>query len=699
MASIKNRYLLQGLNCANCAAKIENKVSKLNGVEFAQLDFISKILTIENSNDAEGIFEAVNNIATSFEPDIIVIDKNKTLLENVHEDEDVIKKKEIIRLIVSAVCFFTAVIFPVYPSIKLLLIICSYLISGYKVIYRSFKNITRGEIFDENFLMSLATIGAITIKQYPEAAAVMLFYEVGEMLQDISVNGSRKSIKKLLKIKPEFANLKGENEIFKVNPQEVEIGDIIIIKPGEKVPLDGKVLTGTSTVDTSALTGEAIPREIGPKDEILSGFVNINGVLTVKVDKIFADSTVSKILDMVLAASSKKSKTENFITKFAKIYTPIVIAAAALLAIIPPLILDEAFSKWIYRALIFLVISCPCALVISVPLGFFAGVGFASKNGILIKGSNFLDALANVYAIVFDKTGTLTKGEFSVTSINPALGVTSEDLLKYCAFAEAYSSHPIALSILRTYKKQVTNNPLESYENIAGYGIKAEFEGKQLLSGNKKLMDKFNIKLTAQVILGTAVYTAYDGNFLGTIIINDEIKEDAKKSLIKLKSLGVHSNIMLTGDIKSSAEIVADSLEIDDAYYQLLPLEKVDKLVEIKQNNKGKGITIFVGDGINDAPVLARADVGIAMGALGSDAAIEAADVVLMTDEISKISDCIEIARSTRKIVMQNIIFVLGVKALVLVLGAIGFASMWEAVFADVGVALIAVLNSLRAGK
>jgi Zn2+/Cd2+-exporting ATPase len=628
---------------------------------------------------------------------------NKLLLEEAHEDanedEEVIEKKEIVRLIISALCFFTTVIFPVPFSLKLLLLFCSYLLSGYKVIYKSIKNIFQGEIFDENFLMTIATIGAIAIKQYPEAVAVMLFYEVGELFQDISVSGSKKSIKNLLKIKPEFANLKKGIEILSVDPQEVEIGDIIIIKPGEKVPLDGEVLTGFSTVDTSTLTGEAIPREIGPGEEILSGFVNNNGVLTVKVAKTYVNSTVSKILEMVLNASSKKSNTEKFITKFAKIYTPIVIAAAALLAILPPLLLNEAFSKWIYRALVFLVVSCPCALVISVPLSFFAGVGFASRCGILIKGSNFLDALSDTYAIVFDKTGTLTKGKFSVTSINPALNVTDKELLKFSAFAEAYSSHPIALAILKAYKDEVDKTLLECYENLSGFGIKTEFEGKLLLCGNKKLMDKFNIKYTAPNNLGTVVYTAYDGKFLGTIIINDEIKEDTQKALTKLKSLGISSNIMLTGDIKSSAEMVAGSLEIDDAFYELLPLDKVEKIEEIKQNKKGTGIVVFVGDGINDAPVLARADVGIAMGALGSDAAIEAADIVLMNDEISKIATCNEIARSTRKIVLENIILALGIKAIVLVLGAIGLATMWEAVFADVGVALIAVLNSLRAGK
>lgn len=545
--------------------------------------------------------------------------------------------------------------------------------------------------------MSIATIGAFAIGEYPEGVAVMLFYQIGEFFQDLAVNRSRKSIAALMDIRPDYANLKVGNDVKKVDPEDVLVGDYIIVRPGERVPLDGVVVEGKSMVDTSALTGESVPREVEVDGSVLGGFINKNGLLTIKVTKEFGESTVSKILELVQNASSKKAPTENFITKFSRYYTPVVVFAALALAVIPPLVIEGAtFSEWVYRALVFLVISCPCALVVSIPLGFFGGIGGASKNGVLIKGGNYLEALNNVDIVVFDKTGTLTKGVFKVTEINAEKGISKEELLEYAAFAESYSNHPIAISILNAYGKEINKEEIENYNEISGHGIKVKVRDSEILAGNAKLMDKEKIAYAPVETIGTVVYVAINGNFAGSIVISDEIKKDAQKAIRELKAIGVKKTVMLTGDNKQVGTKVANELGLDEVHAELLPDQKVEKVELLDKQKSPKGKLIFVGDGINDAPVLARADIGVAMGGLGSDAAIEAADVVLMTDEPMKLVSAIKIAKITRRIVWQNIIFSFGVKAIVLILGAGGLATMWEAVFADVGVALIAIFNAMR---
>ena len=564
---------------------------------------------------------------------------------------------------------------------------------------RSFKNIRGGHIFDENFLMSIATIGAFIIKEFPEGVAVMLFYQIGELFQDIAVERSRKSISELMDIRPDYANLKIGKELKIVSPDEVKIGDIIVVKPGERIPLDGRVIYGASMVDTSSLTGESVPREVKAGNEVLSGFINNNGALTIEVIKEFGDSTVSKILDLVQNAGSKKAATEKFITKFARYYTPIVVITAVFIAIIPPLFIKGAvFSDWFYRALIFLVISCPCALVISIPLGFFGGIGAASRRGILVKGSNYLESLNNIETVVFDKTGTLTKGVFNVTEIKSQSEYSEEALLEYAAYAESFSNHPIATSIIRAFEKDIDKSIVEEYEEVSGHGVKIRIRGEEVLAGNGKLMDNENIEYNRVETVGTVVYIAVNKIFAGYIVISDEIRHDSSNAVSALKRLGVKNIFMLTGDLKSVGERIGKELGIEHVVTELLPHEKVEKLEQIV-NQSASGRVVFVGDGINDAPVLARADIGIAMGGLGSDAAIEAADIVIMTDEPSKIETAIKIAKRTNQIVWQNIIFALGIKAIILLLGAAGFANMWEAVFADVGVAVIAVLNSMRVMK
>lgn len=582
----------------------------------------------------------------------------------------------------------------------------SYILIGGEVVIKAIRNIFRGRIFDEYFLMTLATLGAFVIEEYPEAVAVMLFYRIGEFFQDIAVKRSRRSIQSLLDIRPDYANLQRAEGMIQVKPEEVTIGEVIIIKPGERVPLDGKIISGHSMMDTSALTGESVPRSVKPGDGILSGFINTSGVLSVEVTKEFAESTVTKILDLVENAAHKKAPTENLITKFARYYTPIVVGVAVILAVIPPLLISGAlFSDWLYRALVFLVVSCPCALVISIPLGFFGGIGAASRKGILVKGGNYLEALNNVDSIVFDKTGTLTKGVFKVSRLVPANGFTEEQLLEAAAFAEVYSTHPIAKSILEAYSleansKVISKKQIDSYEEIAGLGVKVVAEGKTIYAGNRKLMQKAGIALNKQEVnrseaLGTVVHVSRDDKYSGYLIISDEIKDDTVSAIAGLRQMGISKLVMLTGDDKDIASHVAEKIQLDEFFAELLPHEKVTKLEEI-YTTKGQGTLIFVGDGINDAPVLARADVGVAMGGLGSDAAIEAADVVLITDEPSKIVTAIRIAKRTRSIVWQNIIIALVVKGIVLVLGAGGIATLWAAVFADVGVALIAILNALR---
>lgn len=699
----KSIVMLEGLGCANCAAKMEKEISGLEGVEFAAVDFVSKKLTLEISpkvNRTE-LNEKIEDIVKKIEPDVKVVFEKDTsksnVKENNEEEEEGVNKKEIVRLVIGGAIFAVGMIFNFQNWLELTLFIISYIIVGGDVVLRAIKGIARGQVFSEHFLMSIATIGAFFIGEYPEGVAVMLFYLVGELFQDIAVGHSRKSISALMDIRPDYANLKVGDEIRKVSPEEVNIGDIIIVKPGEKVPLDGKVIEGNSMVDTAALTGESVPRELEPGNDALSGFINKNGVLTIEVTKDFGDSTVSKILDLVQNASSKKAPTERFITKFARSYTPIVVFGALALAIIPPLVIPGAtFATWIYRALVFLVISCPCALVISIPLGFFGGIGGASKRGILVKGSNYLEALNNVEVVVFDKTGTLTKGIFEVVDVNPQADFTDEELIEYAAFAESHSSHPIAQSILKVYNKDVDITKIEDYEEIAGHGILAKVGGKKILAGNSKLMIKENIIYQEVETLGTVVHVTVDKKYAGNIVISDAVKEDSADAIKGLKAVGVRTTVMLTGDRKSVGEKIGAQLGIDEIYTELLPADKVEKIESLEAKKSRKGKIVFVGDGINDAPVLARADIGMAMGGLGSDAAIEAADIVIMTDEPSKIVTAIKIAKRTRNIVMQNIVFALGVKAIFLALGAAGVATMWEAVFADMGVAIIAILNAMR---
>lgn len=590
-------------------------------------------------------------------------------------------------------------LFPnINPNLILLIIyLTAYLIVGGDVVLKAFRNILKGQIFDENFLMSLATIGAFIIGEYPEGVAVMLFYQIGELFQDYAINKSRKSIADLMDIRPDYANVVRNGETIKVDPDEVNIGEEIIVKPGEKIALDGKIIDGYSVIDTSALTGESLPREVSPGDDILSGCVNMSGLIRIKVSKEFGESTVSKILDLVENASSKKSESEKFITKFAKYYTPIVVIIAILLAIIPPLVLKDAtFNDWIYRALVFLVISCPCALVISIPLGFFGGIGGASAHGVLVKGSNYLEALSKTEMIVFDKTGTLTKGVFKVTEI-VTKNISKEKLLEIAAYAESYSTHPISISLQNAYGKNIDNSKISDVEEIPGHGVKAIVEDKVVLAGNNKLMKKMSIEYSTDEVIGTVVHIAMDGDYKGYIVISDEIKLDSKIAIKNLKNLGIKKTIMLTGDSKVVGEKVANELGLDLVYTELLPADKVQKVEELLKEKSKKGSLSFVGDGINDAPVLARADVGIAMGGLGSDAAIEAADIVIMDDEPSKIATTIKIAKKTLSIVKQNIFFALVVKFIVLILGSGGIATMWEAIFADVGVSVLAILNAMRA--
>lgn len=606
--------------------------------------------------------------------------------------------KRLWRIIIGAAVLATAVLLSLNNEwLQIALFIISYIIVGGDVVKRAVKNIFKGQVFDENFLMSIATIGAFFIGEYPEGVAVMLFYQVGELFQSYAVGKSRKSIASLMDIRPDYANVKKGDELVKVDPDEVQIGDIIVIKAGEKIPLDGKVIEGSSMIDTSALTGESVPREVEVGSDILSGCININGVITAEVTKEFGESTVSKILDLVENASSKKSNSEQFITKFARYYTPVVVIIAVFLAIIPPLVIDGAtFSDWIYRALAFLVVSCPCALVISIPLSFFGGIGGASKKGVLVKGSNYLEALAETEIVVFDKTGTLTKGVFNVQEIHPE-GVSKEELLELTAHAESYSNHPISLSLKRAYSKEIDNGRISDVEEISGHGVIATVDGKKVMAGNIKLMKMMDIPYFKGELIGTIVHVAVNNKYIGYIVIADEVKEDSAQAIKELKAANIKQTVMLTGDNKSIGSKVAKELGLDKVYAELLPADKVEKLEELFSQKSKKGKLAFVGDGINDAPVLARADIGIAMGGLGSDAAIEAADVVIMTDEPSKIATAMKISKKTLKIAHQNIVFAIGIKIIVLILSAFGITTMWAAIFADVGVTIIAVLNAFRA--
>ncbi|MFW6264992.1 MAG: heavy metal translocating P-type ATPase [Bacillota bacterium] len=745
----RHEYYLEGLGCTNCAAKIERVINDLPYIEDAEINFVFSKLSLSTYKDHQIIKKEIQDIVNKIENGVKVksgsdIDYNKVQtiskceydslnqeVENTEkaelnqedrlEDKEAEKKgykailKNIIlekwRLFWGSTTFFLAIIlfelnlfsidFPVI--LEILLFATAYIIIGGPVVLSAFRNILRGEIFDENFLMTIATFGAFAIKEYPEAVAVMLFYMIGEEFENRAVDRSRRSISKLMDIKAEYANLKKGDELRQIAPESVNIGDHIVIKAGERVPLDGEVIEGEAMLDTSALTGESVPRKAEKGEEVLSGMINKDGLLTVEVKKEFKESTVSRILNLVENASARKAKTEKFISKFASYYTPVVVFSALALAVLPPLLVNGAgFSEWLYRALVFLVISCPCALVVSIPLGFFGGIGRASKEGVLIKGGNYLEALNKIDTLIFDKTGTLTKGVFQLDKIITVNDFTEEEVLKLAAHAEENSNHPIAKSIKEAYSGEFDKDKIQSFKEISGRGIKINFNGKEVLLGNKKLMEEREIgfngedyKKELSQLEGTIVYLAVNNLLAGYISISDLPKEDSVEAVKKLKEYGIKEIAILSGDREEVVKNIAEKLGIDKYYAELLPADKVDKVEKLLAKNR-QGKLAFVGDGINDAPVLARSDIGIAMGGLGSDAAIEAADVVLMTDEPSKLVTAIKTARLTKKIVWQNIVMAFGIKALFLVLGAFGIASLWEAVFADVGVALLAVINSMR---
>lgn len=618
------------------------------------------------------------------------------------------QKKVLIRIIVSAVLLVAIMITTKFVEInkwiQLVLYLVPYLIIGYDILKKALKGIFKGQIFDENFLMAVATVGAVALGEFSEGAAVMLFYQIGELFQSVAVGKSRKNITSLMDIRPDYANVELNGKLEKIDPDDVEIGTEIVVNPGEKVPIDGIIISGDSTLNTSALTGESVPRSVKVGDEIISGCINLTGVLKIKTTKEFGDSTVSKILDLVENSSMKKSKSENFITKFARYYTPAVCGGALLLAILPPIIrlisgTGAMWGEWITRALTFLVISCPCALVISIPLSFFAGIGCASANGVLVKGSNYLEALSDTQYVVFDKTGTLTKGVFEVTGIYPANNFDKDALIRLAAFAESASSHPISVSLKKNYGKEINIDEVSDIQEISGHGVSALVDGKRVFAGNIKLMKKENIVVECEHDEGTVVYVSCDGEYAGCIVISDVVKENSKKAISSLKKSGIDKTVMLTGDSKQAAQRVAKSLSLDEYHAELLPADKVEWVEKLLSQKSAKKKLAFVGDGINDAPVLSRADIGIAMGALGSDAAIEAADIVLMDDDPSKIALARKISVHTLKIVKENIVFALAIKAICLVLGALGIANMWVAIFADVGVMILAVLNAIRALK
>ena len=606
------------------------------------------------------------------------------------------QKKTLVRIILSAVLLVAAALIPVGGIVKLVLFLIPYAVIGWDVLWKAIRNIAHGQVFDENFLMAIATVGAFALGEYPEGVAVMLFYQVGELFQSYAVGRSRQSIAALMDIRPDYANIEQDGKLVQVDPEDVAVGDTIVIKAGEKIPLDGVVLEGSSAVDTAALTGESLPRDVDPGDDVVSGCINQSGLLKVRVTKVFGESTVAKILDLVENSSSKKARAENFITRFARYYTPVVVIGAVLLAVLPPLLFGGDWSDWLQRALIFLVISCPCALVISVPLSFFGGIGGASKQGILVKGSNYLEALAKTETVVFDKTGTLTKGTFQVTAVHPDR-ISEGELLELAALAESYSEHPISRSLREAYQKPVDASRVTDVEEISGHGVRAKVDGHDVYAGNGKWMDRIGASWRNCHRTGTVVHVAVDGEYAGHIVISDAVKPDAAAAIEALKREGVKKTVMLTGDVKAVGEAVAREIGIDEVHAELLPGDKVDQVERLLKNTSGKGKLAFVGDGINDAPVLSRADIGIAMGGLGSDAAIEAADIVLMDDKPSKLAVAVRISRKTLRIVRQNIVFALGIKLLFLALGAFGMANMWEAVFADVGVSVLAILNASRA--
>lgn len=693
------KYELRNIDCASCAAKIEDGLSKMEGVKFCSVNFANSTLQID-APDIEEVKKKIKEI----EPEVTVEEiQNEKSVESRNILQE--NKKELIRIILTLVLLAVGLSFEEeihntkYRIAEYLVFIPAYLISGWGVLKGAFRSIVKGKVFNEHFLMTIATVGAILIDAMPEAVTVMLFYVVGELFQDIAVNRSRRSIKALLEIKPDYANLKSNGDIKKVSPESVKVDELIVVKAGEKIPLDGEITEGNSFVDTSALTGESVPRKVKEKDIVLAGMVNQSGLLTIKVIKIFSESSISRILELVENAASKKAETEKFITTFAKYYTPVVVFGALLLAVLPPLLFTgQTFSDWIYRALVVLVISCPCALVISIPLGYFGGIGGASRKGILVKGSNYLDALTKVKTVVFDKTGTLTKGNFVVTQIVTANGYTEKDILRYAAYAESNSNHPIAKSIINAYDTKIQQSEITELKEVPGKGIKARVNKDEIIVGNDKLLHAENIQHDKCEVEGTVVHVAINSVYAGYIIISDTLKEGAQEAIALLKKKDIGS-VMLTGDNKTAAEIIAKKLGIDKYYYELMPEDKVKHIEEILQSTaKGKKVA-FVGDGINDSPVLARADIGIAMGALGSDAAVETADVVLMTDSPMQVVESIAIAKRTRTIVWQNIMFAMGVKLFFILLGAFGIATMWEAVFGDMGVAIIAILNAMRVMK
>ena len=691
------KYQLKNIDCASCAAKIEEGVAKLEQVKFVSVNFANSTLQIDTP-DIEEVKQKIKEIEPEVE--VVEIQYNKP-----EKRESIVKesKEELIRIFLTILLLAVGLIFEKlihntpYHIAEYLIFIPAYLISGWGVLNGAFRSITKGKVFNEHFLMTIATAGAIAIDAMPEAVTVMLFYVVGELFQDVAVNRSRKSVKALLEIRPDYANIKINGEIKKTSPTEVHPGQIIVVKPGEKIPLDGEIIEGNSFVDTSALTGESVPRKVKENDIALAGMINQSGLLTIRVTKLFSESSISRILELVENATSKKAETEKFITTFAKYYTPVVVFGALLLAVIPPLFFaGQTFTVWIYRALVVLVISCPCALVISIPLGYFGGIGGASRKGILVKGSNYLDALTKVKTVVFDKTGTLTKGEFKVAEIVPINrdGYKEEDILKYAAYAEANSNHPIAKSILDAYGNNIQQNEISEVKEISGKGIQARVNGNEILVGNDKLLHQENIEHDKCDVEGTVVHVSVNRKYAGYIVISDSLKEEAVETINELKKLKVKT-VMLTGDNKSAAEVYAKKLGIKEFYYGLLPENKVEHIERLIDSAKD-GKVAFVGDGINDAPVIARADVGIAMGALGSDAAVETADVVLMADSPMQVVKSIEVAKRTRRIVWQNIAFAMGVKLFFILLGAFGVATMWEAVFGDMGVAIIAILNAMR---
>ena len=783
---IRVDFLLNNLNCAHCAEKINDKVGKLSYVENSNMNFVAKKLSVfakagditkqHMSEIAKMIHETESGLTVSLLKNKVVgaleFDNKGNIVEsgnttrrgrtdlNVlyanrknnsdehhhehgescgcgehhhdhdhgeecgcgghhhdHEHEEIKpkkvekpkEKKEINKDLIKIIIGVFVYAFGIYEmavgntgTFGVVVFLAAYILIGGDVLLKAAKNLFRGQVMDENFLMSIATIGAVAIGEYSEAVGVMLFYKIGEYLQQKAVGQSRKSISALMEIKAEFANLVQGGKIIQVDPEEVEVGDVIVVKPGEKVPLDGIVTEGEAMLDTSAITGESVLRSVKPGEEVVSGTINTNALIYVRVTKEYGESTVAKILDMVENAGSRKSQTENFISRFCRYYTPIVVGLALAVAFIPPLVIEGAvFRDWLYRGLIFLVVSCPCALVLSIPLSFFGGIGSASKNGILIKGSNYLEALRKVNTVVLDKTGTITKGVFKVTEINP-VGMSEDELLRFAAIAEANSNHPIAKSIMESYNEksneEIKLSEIDKYEEIAAHGIKVLYNGKTILAGSSKLLDSESVKYEKIDEVGTTVYVAVDGKYAGCIVISDEVKEDSKRAIAEMRKVGITNVVMLTGDNEAAAAKIAEEVGLDKHYSGLLPNQKVEILEEIAKENS-TGNTAFIGDGINDAPVLARADVGIAMGGVGSDAAIEASDIVFMTDELSKLPIAKRISEKTNKIVWQNIVFAMGVKVIVMLMSTGGVANMWEAIFADVGVALIAVLNAMRTLK